>query len=81
MSDDYTTVLYPCTLQDQAASFDFVNFDLDPTPDINDGELDSHGTQCSGIIGMTNNSFCGIGVAYQANIGGRLTCASIYLSW
>ena len=69
---NYTT----CTLQDQSASFDFVHFDLDPTPDLNDGELNSHGTQCSGIVGMTNNSVCGIGVAYQANIGGRFISLS-----
>ena len=48
-----------------------MHFDLDPTPDFNDGVLDSHGTQCSGIVGMANNSVCGVGVAYQANIGGR----------
>ena len=60
------------TMQDQNASFDFVHFDLDPTPDYIDGELQAHGTQCSGIVGMANSSVCGIGVAHQANIGGRL---------
>ena len=54
-------------MQDQNASYDFVDFDLDPTPDLNN----SHGTQCSAIVGMANNNVCGIGVAYQANIGGN----------
>ena len=66
-------MLFTCILQDQSASYDFVHFDLDPTPDFNDGVLDSHGTQCSGIVGMANNSVCGLGVAYQANIGGTFT--------
>ena len=57
------------TTQDSSASYDFINFDSDPTPDTNLQEPNSHGTECSGVVGMANNSVCGIGVAHQANIG------------
>ncbi|KHN80639.1 Neuroendocrine convertase 1 [Toxocara canis] len=34
-------------------------------------ELNRHGTRCAGEVAMTpNNSFCGVGVAYGASIGG-----------
>ena len=32
----------------------------------------SHGNKCAGIIaGEANNAFCGVGIAYNANIGGE----------
>ena len=32
----------------------------------------SHGISCAGIISaMANNSFCGVGIAYSAKIGGE----------
>jgi len=32
-----------------------------------------HGTRCAGEIAMTaNNDFCGVGVAYNAKIGGNV---------
>ena len=31
----------------------------------------SHGTRCAGeVAAVANNSICGVGVAYDANIGG-----------
>ena len=33
--------------------------------------LSSHGTRCAGeVAAVANNSACGVGVAYDANIGG-----------
>ena len=32
----------------------------------------SHGTKCAGVIAAeANNSFCGVGIAYSANISGK----------
>ena len=32
----------------------------------------SHGTRCAGeVAAVANNSVCGVGVAYDANIGGK----------
>lgn len=54
--------------QDSDASWDFIENDRDPTP--KNLEVDSHGTECAGVIAATgNNSFCGIGIAYRAKIG------------
>ena len=60
--------------QDSAASWDFAHGDGDPTPDKYTGdEPDSHGTSCAGEVGMAkDNSHCGVGVAYNARIGGEL---------
>ena len=34
--------------------------------------ISSHGTRCAGeVAAVANNSVCGVGVAYDANIGGR----------
>ena len=34
--------------------------------------LCSHGTRCAGeVAAVANNSVCGVGVAYDANIGGK----------
>ena len=55
--------------QDSQASHDFIHYDSDPTPDVNDDEPNSHGTECAGVVGMKRNSVCGVGVAYNASIG------------
>nr|Q9NJ15.1 RecName: Full=Proprotein convertase subtilisin/kexin type 5; AltName: Full=Proprotein convertase PC6-like; Short=aPC6; Flags: Precursor [Branchiostoma californiense]AAF26301.1 proprotein convertase aPC6B isoform [Branchiostoma californiense] len=58
------------------------NYDPDASSDINGGTLDPtpryeytnenrHGTRCAGeVAAMGNNSFCSVGVAYKASIGG-----------
>ena len=53
------------------ASYDYIHDDNDPTPDEYGSTPDSHGTKCAGVIGMAkNNRQCGVGVAYESNIGG-----------
>jgi len=55
---------------DQEASFDFIENDADPS---SSNPMDSvgHGIKCAGVIAaVANNSFCGVGIAYSANIGG-----------
>lgn len=53
---------------DQDLSHDFNGEDEDPSPaDL----TNSHGTRCAGEIAMSaNNHLCGVGVAYNATIGG-----------
>ena len=41
-----------------------------------DNENDSHGTRCAGqIVAKPNNSVCGVGVAFHANITGIFFCS------
>ncbi|KAM7382470.1 hypothetical protein PAMP_002197 [Pampus punctatissimus] len=49
----------------------------DPMP-VRDEE-NSHGTRCAGIVAMeANNSYCGVGIAFNARIGGiRLLYGSV----
>jgi len=55
---------------DQKASYDFNDMDADPKPRDSDPD-NCHGTRCAGeIAAASNNSICGVGVAYDANIGG-----------
>ncbi|XP_013794730.1 neuroendocrine convertase 1-like [Limulus polyphemus] len=53
---------------DHSISFDFVDMkDLDHQSTVNS----SHGTSCASIIAaVANNSICGVGVAYEAKVGG-----------
>ncbi|VBB29339.1 unnamed protein product [Acanthocheilonema viteae] len=54
---------------DPQASYDLNDNDPDPMPKFNG--LNGHGTRCAGQVAMTpNNSFCGVGIAYNAKIGG-----------
>ncbi|CAB0006137.1 unnamed protein product [Nesidiocoris tenuis] len=54
--------------QDPQISFDYVMNRTDPTPPRSSA---SHGTQCAGVIAMVaNNSLCGVGIAFNAQIGG-----------
>ena len=40
-----------------------------------------HGTRCAGeVAAAANNSVCGIGVAYNANIGGRLASSLLQMN-
>ncbi|XP_068085215.1 furin-like protease 1 isoform X2 [Anabrus simplex] len=44
--------------------------DTDPSPNMNSSD-NSHGTHCAAIMAaVANNSYCGVGVAYEAKVGG-----------
>lgn len=50
-------------------SYDFNDNDWNPFP----AKGHHHGTSCSGIIAMTrNNNVCGVGVAYDAKVAGKI---------
>ncbi|KAF3686384.1 Stereocilin Precursor [Channa argus] len=60
------------------------NYDPDASYDVNDGDPDPqprytqlnenrHGTRCAGeVAAVANNGICGVGVAYNAKIGGTV---------
>lgn len=48
-------------------SYDFNDQTDEPRPRLSD---DRHGTRCAGEIAAVRNSVCGVGVAYNAKIGG-----------
>ena len=56
---------------DPDISFDFNGNDPDPMPRYDSRDSNKHGTRCAGEIAMVaNNQKCGVGVAYNAKIGG-----------
>lgn len=56
---------------DHKASYDFNEFDNDPMPRYDNVDTNDHGTNCAGqIAAKANNSICGVGVAFEASIGG-----------
>lgn len=56
---------------DKNASIDLNDNDLDPLPRYDVTNENKHGTRCAGeIASVANNSFCGIGVAFNTRIGG-----------
>ncbi|GAB1606479.1 proprotein convertase subtilisin/kexin type 4-like isoform X1 [Argonauta hians] len=56
---------------DPGASFDVNGNDHDPSPRYDDNNENRHGTRCAGeVAAEANNNICGIGVAYNARIGG-----------
>ncbi|XP_076465280.1 neuroendocrine convertase 1-like [Babylonia areolata] len=56
---------------DPLASYDLNGNDPDPLPRYDDKDSNRHGTRCAGEVAMTaNNSFCGVGIAFNCNIGG-----------
>ncbi|KAK9874872.1 hypothetical protein WA026_005686 [Henosepilachna vigintioctopunctata] len=56
---------------DSEISYDCNEEDDDPTPRYDEDGTNNHGTRCAGEIAMmANNKKCGVGVAYNANIGG-----------
>lgn len=62
--------------QDPLASTDINGNDSDPMP-RDDGD-NKHGTRCAGeVAAVAFNSFCGVGIAYNAKIGG--TPASFWI--
>ena len=50
-----------------AGSYDFNDQTDEPKPRLSD---DRHGTRCAGEIAAVRNGVCGVGVAYNAKIGG-----------
>jgi subtilisin family serine protease len=63
------TDLGTVSFQDQHASTDINDNDDDPMP--RDNGDNKHGTRCAGeVAAVAFNSYCGIGVAYNASIGG-----------
>lgn len=53
--------------QAPTASFDYVQNDSDPSI-----YRFTHGTSCAGIVAAApNNGVCGVGIAYECNIGGE----------
>lgn len=55
---------------DPLASTDINGNDDDPTPQDNGDN--KHGTRCAGeVAAVAYNQYCGIGVAYNASIGGK----------
>ena len=56
---------------DPKASTDLNDDDDDPQPRYDPTNENKHGTRCAGEIAMVaNNSMCGVGIAYNAKIGG-----------
>ncbi|CAF1100081.1 unnamed protein product [Adineta ricciae] len=56
---------------DPQASYDLNDNDPDPSPRYDSSNENRHGTRCAGEIAMVaNNSFCGVGIAYNAKVGG-----------
>ena len=60
-------------LQDPDISYDVNDDDYDPTPRYDETLTNAHGTRCAGEIAMSaNNQKCGVGVAFNAKVGGKL---------
>ncbi|XP_052123023.1 neuroendocrine convertase 1-like [Frankliniella occidentalis] len=56
---------------DPDISYDVDDGDLDPSPRYDPSTSNAHGTRCAGEIAMkANNRKCGVGVAFNARIGG-----------
>ncbi|XP_018346509.1 PREDICTED: neuroendocrine convertase 1-like [Trachymyrmex septentrionalis] len=56
---------------DAAISYDINEDDDDPFPRYDMSGMNGHGTRCAGEIAMeANNQKCGVGVAFEASIGG-----------
>lgn len=67
-TDDFISL----SLQDPSASYDINGNDSDPMPQDNGDN--KHGTRCAGeVAAVAFNNYCGVGVAYNASIGGKNT--------
>uniref|UniRef100_A0A5S6QDY8 P/Homo B domain-containing protein n=1 Tax=Trichuris muris TaxID=70415 RepID=A0A5S6QDY8_TRIMR len=56
---------------DPEASYDMNSRDGDPTPRYEMSNENRHGTRCAGeVAAVLNNTFCIVGIAYNAKIGG-----------
>ena len=52
-----------------AGSYDFNDHEDLPTPKLFD---DTHGTRCAGQIAAQKNDICGIGIAYNSRVAGKI---------
>ncbi|XP_052663906.1 proprotein convertase subtilisin/kexin type 6 isoform X3 [Harpia harpyja] len=71
--DDGIEKNHPDLLQnyDPLASYDVNGNDHDPTPRYDASNENKHGTRCAGeVAAAANNSYCIVGIAYNARIGG-----------
>ncbi|EDV93508.1 GH19349 [Drosophila grimshawi] len=71
--DDGLESDHPDILQnyDPKASYDVNSHDDDPMPHYDMTDSNRHGTRCAGEVAATaNNSFCAVGIAYGASVGG-----------
>ncbi|XP_028921941.1 proprotein convertase subtilisin/kexin type 6 isoform X4 [Ornithorhynchus anatinus] len=56
---------------DPYASYDVNGNDYDPSPRYDASNENKHGTRCAGeVAASANNSYCIVGIAYNAKIGG-----------
>ncbi|GAB1292188.1 Proprotein convertase subtilisin/kexin type 6 [Apodemus speciosus] len=56
---------------DPYASYDVNGNDFDPSPRYDASNENKHGTRCAGeVAASANNSYCIVGIAYNAKIGG-----------
>uniref|UniRef100_A0A8C8Z2F2 Proprotein convertase subtilisin/kexin type 6 n=1 Tax=Prolemur simus TaxID=1328070 RepID=A0A8C8Z2F2_PROSS len=56
---------------DSFASYDVNGNDYDPSPRYDASNENKHGTRCAGeVAASANNSYCIVGIAYNAKIGG-----------
>ena len=61
-------------VQVDQASYDFVDEDKDPS-----NQYPDHGTSCGGIIGaVKDEETCGLGIAYNCNLGGKYMNTCIF---
>ncbi|MBN3308952.1 furin-1 [Amia ocellicauda] len=71
--DDGIEKNHPDLIQnyDPEASYDVNDKDPDPQPRYTQLNDNRHGTRCAGeVAAVANNGICGVGVAYNAKIGG-----------
>ncbi|XP_071344408.1 furin (paired basic amino acid cleaving enzyme) a isoform X2 [Trachinotus anak] len=71
--DDGIEKNHPDLMQnyDPDASYDVNDGDPDPQPRYTQVNDNRHGTRCAGeVAAVANNGICGVGVAYDAKIGG-----------
>ncbi|KAI8789590.1 furin [Biomphalaria glabrata] len=58
--------------EDPNASYDVNGHDPDPQPRYDYSNENRHGTRCAGeVAAHADNNVCGLGVAYNARIGGE----------
>ena len=60
--------MYLLLLQAPSISYNFISYYTDPLI-----YYPWHGTNCGGVIGaLQDNVTCGVGIAHEANLGGKL---------